>query len=113
MDEDEVLMPVKSHNQKSLAPTLLPDTFDACTHPLTAQPQNIGRKIVGKTAPPELVPKGHLAVCPEALPESRLSRELRAPVFGLNLGARNPKPARTPGISNGPFNNAILDDDFR
>ena len=68
--------------------------FDACTHPLTAQRQNIGRKIVGKTAPPELVPKGRLAVCPEALPEFRLSRELGAPVFGLNLGARNPKPAR-------------------
>ena len=63
-------------------------------HPVTARPRNIGRKIMGKAAPPEFVPKRYLAVCPEAMSEPRLFRELGAPVFGLNLGARNPKPGR-------------------
>ena len=67
--------------------------------------EEVGEEIVPPAqplpTPPELVPPGYLAFCPEPLNDNRLARELGATVVTFDWGSRKGKPERRRGKTQG------------
>lgn len=97
--EEETALPMRAVPAQEVpaAEVCWSQVHDYVPRPVRANP-DLGRKrLHGKAAPsppPQSVPPGYVAFCPEPLEDNRLARELGTPLVSVDWGSRKNKPTR-------------------